>query len=546
MSLRPWVEDECAMRVGVIDLLVDNPVDGYIARLYATYFRRQFVSIGPQAVAAWCRQLGHDTHYATYWGQADPRRLLPSELDIVFIAVHTPKSALAYALAKLFRRERATTVIGGPHAKAYPEDCRRFFDIVVKDCDKNLVDDIVRGRVDKPAIVTSGRGATEIPGVEDRSPEIEVASFGRGQPTLTSVVPMLASVGCPYSCDFCIDWDSKYVPLSRDRLRGELLYISRRWPRAMIGYHDPNFGVRFDETMEVIESLPPNRRNRYIMESSLAILKDTRMPRLRTTNCVYVAPGIESWQDYSNKAGVGAKTGLEKLDRVVAHIHRLADFVPGIQANVLVGIDGDRGKEPIELTKEFIRRVPQAWPTINIPTPFGGTPLFDQYLTEGRILKAMPFGLYYNPYIVFQLKHYEPVEYYDHLISIQKEIASNIMFARRMATRIPNTLRLIHGLRTFSARTKRANFAKLRTALVEDPQVQAFHAGRDVGLPKFYENKLRSRLGRYGDLLSSSDLTPELGSPTLAAGHRGSQRQALGGSGINPLADPLPDLQATS
>jgi len=39
------------------------------------------------------------------------------------------------------------------------------------------------------------------------------------------------------------------------------------------------------------------------MESSLSILKQSRLGRLKSTNCVYCAPGVESWADYSNKSG---------------------------------------------------------------------------------------------------------------------------------------------------------------------------------------------------------------------------------------------------
>ena len=48
-------------------------------------------------------------------------------------------SALAYALAKLYRREGTLTVIGGPHARSFPADRLRFFDWVVLECDKTLI-----------------------------------------------------------------------------------------------------------------------------------------------------------------------------------------------------------------------------------------------------------------------------------------------------------------------------------------------------------------------------------------------------------------------
>ena len=122
-----------------------------------------------------------------------------------------------------------------------------------------------------------------------------------------------------------------------------------------------------------------------------------------------VAPGIESWTDYSNKAGLGRIAGAEKVQGVVEHFERLADNVPYLQANFIFGLDTDRGDEPVELTKEFMDRTPFVWPTINIPVPFGGTPLHDNLLAAGRVLTAMPFAFYYTPYLVTTLKHYDPV-----------------------------------------------------------------------------------------------------------------------------------------
>lgn len=74
--------------------------------------KKQYASIMPQAVAAWCRQLGHEVAYAAYYGQHDPKRLLPDDLHVVFLSSYTQSSAFAYALAKLYRQEGTRTVIG--------------------------------------------------------------------------------------------------------------------------------------------------------------------------------------------------------------------------------------------------------------------------------------------------------------------------------------------------------------------------------------------------------------------------------------------------
>ena len=503
------------MRVGILDLLTDVPLTGPLSRVYAAYFRKQFVSIGPQAVSVWCRRLGHDVAYATYYGQQDPRSLLPKDLDIVFIAAHTPCALLAYALAKVFRAEKVRTVLGGPHANSFPEDASRFFDIVVTACDSALIGDILGGHVDPPVILSSGRPLTEIPTVAERRPEIEASAFLWGRPGLTTVVPMLTSVGCPYDCDFCVDWNSRYVAFPDEQIREDLRYVSEHFPRALVGYHDPNFAVRFDETMDMIASAPQGRRNGYIMESSLSILKESRLDRLRETNCFYAAPGIESWTNYSNKAGTVGKAGREKMERIVDHLRLLAGVIPGIQANIMVGTEVDRGDEPIELTKEFIRRVPEVWPTINIPTPFGGSPLYERYLAEGRVLRTMPFTFYYNPYLAIRLKHYTPLAYYDHLIDIHETLASNAMLGRRLGAGQRPVIRFIHSLRTYAARQELRDLRRVRTMLANDTQFRAFHEGDTETLPEFYQWALRRRLGPYAQLLGRAERRPVFGPPAM-------------------------------
>lgn len=496
------------MRVGIIEIIVDIPSTNTITRLYGEYFKKQQVSLMPQAVAVWCRQLGHEVHYCTYYGQSDPKRLLPSGLDVVFVATPTQCSALAYALAKLYRREKTLTVIGGPHARSYPLDCLRFFDLVVNDCDKNLLADILGGQFDPPALVGTGRKQLDFPGVEERMDFIKASAFTAGRPILSSMVPLLASVGCPYKCNFCIDANTDYVHLPADRLADDLSYLSQNWPRVVIAFHDPNFGVRFDETMTIMETVPEGRRNRYIMESSLSILKEARLERLRRTRCIYVAPGVESWSDFSNKAGTGLKQGQAKLAHVVDSFKMLRGYFSGLQGNLLFGTDADQGAEPVRLTKEFVSRLPFIWPSINIPTPFGGTPLFESFLSQGRILRSMPFGLYFTPYLSSVIKHYDPVEYYDHLIDIARSVVSVKNIARRILAKGSHAVRFIHALRAVPVREDLKEFRRIRANLVSDAGFRAFHEARSDVLPDFYRWRLQQRLGRYAELLTTEELVP--------------------------------------
>ena len=498
-----------SLKIGILDILVDSPRTR-LNLAYRAVLKKQYSSIGPQAVAVWCRQLGHEVSYASYYGQRDPKKMLPSDLDFVFISTYTQSSALAYALTKLYRKEGTLTVIGGPHARSFPTDCLRFFDWVVLDCDKILLDELLRGAFDRGSVVTSGRALREIPSVEERMPEIASSAFAYGKPVRSSMIPLLSSVGCPYACGFCVDWNNPYALLPLDRLEADLKYVSDRFPGTLVAYHDPNFGVKFDQVLSVMERLPASARNPYIMESSLSLLAGSRLQRLKDTNCVYIAPGVESWEEYSNKARVGASVGREKLDRVVAHFEEIAEYVKGLQANFIFGSDLDRGDEPVELTKEFMRRLPFVWPTVNIPTPFGGTPLYDQYLSQGRVLRSMPFLFYYTPFLVTTVANYHPIDYYAKLTDLYTVMTSSRMMVSRVFTEGPPALRVLHVLRSLAMKLFLSAFRRIGSMLKADRSFLDFHEGRSVALPDYYRGVFERKLGAYAALLSPAERTPEL------------------------------------
>ncbi len=497
------------MRIGILDILA-LPARRTADRLYNLLITKQFASITPQAISVWCRRAGHETFYATYHGSGRPDRLLPRDLDVVFIAAYTQASAIAYALARLYRRAGTRTVIGGPHAKAFPADCLRFFDLVVGECDRDLVADILAGAFPAGSAISSARPFRDVPSVAERMPEIRASAFHRGVRHPLSTIPMLASTGCPYRCDFCIDWDNPYREADPERLAADVRFVARALPGSPIMFHDPNFAVGFERVFAVLEALPPRERPPYMMESSLTVLREDRLRRLKATNCVFVAPGIESWTDYSNKSGAGRREGAEKVERVAEHFRRLGENVPYLQANLMFGLDSDAGDAPAALTWRFMDRAPAVWPAINIPVPYGGTPLHDRLAAEDRILRAMPFSFYYAPYLVTTLKNYDPAEYYALLIGLFSHAVSPAMLARRLDGCRMRKVRLLHRARTAGARARLEEYRGIHRRLLADSRFRAFHEGRDPTLPEHYHHLYERMLGPYAGLLSRADRVPDL------------------------------------
>lgn len=498
------------MRVAVLEILA-LPENRPPNLFYHLVLTKQFASVMPQAVSVWCRQLGHEVSYATYYGIGDPLRLIPSDADFVFLSCYTQVSPLAYALAKILRRGRITTVLGGPHAKAFPSDAVRFFDYVVEECDRDLVASLLRREHEPGSIVSSERPPAELPLVEERLPEICRASLffvrARGP---TTTIALLASLGCPYSCNFCIDWKSVYRTVPADRLVEDLRFIAQRFPNALVAFHDPNFAIKFDETLSALEAQAPGARLPYIMESSLSVLKPTRMARLGATNCVFIAPGIESWDDYSNKSNGASKKGMEKVESVAAQFSELHTHVPHLQANFMFGLDTDCGDMPIDLLKCFMDATPFVWPTINIPVPFGGTPLFDELKRNDRILEDMPFRFYYAPYSVTKIRHYDPCTYYRRLIELFDHCSSREMLVRRLKAARTKTGKLVNVARILSIRAEIKQYQRILRELETDAELRGFHEGAHRRLPIFYRAEYARGLGRYANLLDDEERRPVL------------------------------------
>ena len=503
-------EKRYALRIGILELLVPSRAGSWKELIGNHFMTKPQSSIMPQAVSVWCREMGHEVFYSTFYGQADPKKLLPGDLDVIFVACITRAAPLAYALAKVYKSEGTLTVIGGGHSKSFPHDCLRFFDLVVLQCDRDLIVDILTGGCRTGTMISSEKVLTELPTVEQRMPEIRTSTFSDDKPYSTSVVPVLSSVGCPYDCNFCTDWNNPYALLPADHLEADMRYLSKEVAGVKVAFHDPNFGVKFDQTLAVIDRLPDGSQSPYIIESSLSLLKEQRLKRLQRTNCFYVAPAIESWSSYSNKAGVGTQSGARKLNSIVDHLELIHEYIRGIQVNFIFGLDHDEGDEPVELTKEFMDRTPFAWPLINIPVPFGGTPLYDDFLKEDRVLRPMPFMFYYLPYLVFKLKNYDPASYYEKLVDMLEHYTTKAMLWRRLSITESWTLRGLYVGRTLRAKTSIGGFRKILKNLVDDRQFRAFHDRESEVLPDFYRKECYRLLGDYAPLMSEADLTPDL------------------------------------
>jgi hypothetical protein len=207
---------------------------------------------------------------------------------------------------------------------------------------------------------------------------------------------------------------------------------------------------------------------------------------------------------------VGKAAGHEKLKQVVEQFHTLHEYVPYLQANFIFGLDTDAGDEPFELTKEFVRRTPFVWTYMNIPFAFGGTPLYNDFLREDRILKQMPFTFYILPYLTLILKSYDPITYFQKMIDLYSLVTSDELLQTRFANSEHPFAKYTHYMRTTFTRPILRGLQTILKHLQTDKQFLAFHTGESHALPGFYVREYTRQLGKYAELMPIEESEPVL------------------------------------
>lgn len=497
-------------RITIIDLVTHGSGGKFFSRM----MNANYASIMPQAIAVWCAELGHEVRYVCYTGREDLVREAEAQPDMLILGSFTRSALAAYAVSSLFRRHGAVTVLGGPHARCYPEDSAKYFDYVLGFTDKPLIEDIIKEcapagtRSEVPAQPlgqqrAAARQPVDLPGVEQRWPYIA--------PTIAKskaikVVQMIGSMGCPYTCSFCIDSVVDYQPMGFDQIRSDLRFLTSKMNKPLVGWHDPNFGVRFDDYMGAIEDSVRPGAVRFVAESSLSLLSEKNLQRMSRNGFVGMLPGIESWYDFGNKSRATRNSGMERVRQVSDHINTVLRYMPFVQTNFVLGLDCEEGPEPFELTKTFMRMTPGAYPAFSLLTCYGrAAPMNLDLQRTGRVIPVPFHFLNSNRLSNVRPANYDIKEFADLVSGLIGFALSTPVTARRFAANDGWTTKWLNALR--GGTSKRRKWQQtVADHLGTDGQFRAYFDGETRVLPELLKNSVERGLGSLWDLLPEGAL----------------------------------------
>jgi radical SAM superfamily enzyme YgiQ (UPF0313 family) len=333
---------------------------------------------GPLILGGILKRAGHEVRaYEELNGKVDFKYVY--SCDVVCISTMTSTAPRAYELADMIHQNnpRARVLIGGMHASVMPEEAAEHADqVMVGEGEKTILDVVEGRRTDK--IVTSEPicNLDEVP-----FPDYSILQ------TPVKAANVISTRGCPFRCTFCTTsrMFAPYRQRSIDNVIEEIRMYKNMGFQYM-NFEDDNFTADKERAKEICrrmiqenlvfkETFFFGRTDLARDEELLKLLKEAHLTR--------VLIGIESLnQEALND--IHKQQSVEDIRRAAA-----ACKAHGIRliASIVVGLDAD-GREDIRRAVQFAKDIDAYQLQPAVLTPFPGTPVYEQYQKEDRLLPS--------------------------------------------------------------------------------------------------------------------------------------------------------------
>lgn len=328
---------------------------------------------------------------------------LDTDADVIALSFFTGFAPEAYRLALAFQARGKIVVAGGPHVTFHPDEALRFCDaVVIGEAESvwvRLLDDIESGRL-QPNYVGQ---PTDLRGLPVPRYDLLPEDF---------FVPRVvqATRGCPFACSFCSV--PRLNPGFRTRPIPEVIRdiqynrFKHWWQRKLVWFWDDNLTAKRDYVKPLLTAMVPLKKW-WLTQASLDISRDPELLDLmRRSGCIGIFFGIES---FAAESLANARKPQNKVREYRAQIQALHERGICVMAGLISGFDGDRP----ETIRAMARQLYDAGidvPFLSILTPFGGTPVNQQYLEENRVLGDRGWEFYNGYNVAFQPKQMSPRE----------------------------------------------------------------------------------------------------------------------------------------
>lgn len=318
------------------------------------------------------------------------RRL--SQYNVVGFSATTAAAPRAYALAHIAKSYNVSTIMGGIHASACPQEATKHVDCVVigeaDDVFPVILKDWEKGKLNfmySPVFpdlrTTSSKFITEIP---------------YGVPGYR--VPLVQTQrGCPVDCAYCF-----VTANNGNRVRArpvrmvveaiEKFFLDHSSRSRFVVFADDNLAVNPRYAEELFTALKPLKL-RWLSQTDIRLANNPKLLKLASeSGMIGVFVGIEALNRQDLATGASRVKAAWNIDLLQA-IKKFHDCGVLVEGAFMFGLDSHT-LEIFEITLNFALKVPLDLAQFTLYTPFPGTELFREAEQQGRIFAKTPNGDY--------------------------------------------------------------------------------------------------------------------------------------------------------
>lgn len=311
---------------------------------------------------------------------------LPLSVDIGVVIGDTPRASRMYAIARELRRRGARVILGGAHARALPEEARPWADSLLTAWAPSVWGKVLDG-------LKAGRLAPEYSTEDIASvswPPAGLGLFGRHsyenkfgffRPVQ---VALPASTGPEAGTQKLRPLDDLMNEI--DNWRHEVVQL-----RGEGAFADPGYA------RHLLAALAENEVQ-WIGHAGSELLGDSELPSLiARSGCRLLVLNLMSLNPEFHRNHGGRPEWAIHAPRVISKFHE-----EGVRVfpRITVGYDED-GPGAFEQAYSFLANTDSSRLLLSLPAPYPGSPLFEQWKTEGRLLHQ-EWEKYDGTHVVFR------------------------------------------------------------------------------------------------------------------------------------------------
>ncbi|MGI6217068.1 MAG: B12-binding domain-containing radical SAM protein [Coriobacteriales bacterium] len=331
---------------------------------------------GPLILAGIVSRAGHEVEvYEELNGKFDMDRLI-ERTDVLCLYTMTSSAKRAYQLADMFHEKgHARVIIGGMHASALPEEALEHADQVLVGEGENIILDAVEGRLTDPIVRA------------DPICDLDTVPFPDYSllKTPCEAADILTSRGCPFRCTFCTT-SRMFAPYRKRSVDNviEEVRLYKEMGFEYMNFEDDNFTADKERAKEICRRMIDEglvfKQTFFFGRTDMADDPEL-LDLLAEAHLTRVLIGIESLNQDSLDI-INKHQTVDDIERA-----GIACKEHGIEviASIVLGLDGDYMSD-IENSIDFARRIDAYQLQPAVLTPFPGTPVYEQYQRENRMI----------------------------------------------------------------------------------------------------------------------------------------------------------------